>query len=106
MQTDSSKISRNRCSPKSYATAVSLSGIFGFIGVQHFYLGRHIEGMVDLWLTVAWVYFFFIGDHIWLGLLALALDLGHSLVVTIMLLTGSFKDSEGRIVCYPGQELG
>ncbi len=96
---------RRKCSSKSYASSVSLSAIFGFVGVQHFYLGRYIEGMLDVWLTAAWVYCFFFTDNLLLGGIALSVDLLHSFVVTIMLLTGNFKDGEGKIICYPGQEL-
>ena len=99
------KMNRNKCSTKSYAVAVSLSAIFGFIGIHLFYLRRYAEGTADLTLTAAWIYFFFFASDLWLGLLALALDFGHSFIVTIMLLIGSFKDGEGRIVCYPGQVL-
>lgn len=74
--------------------------------MQHFYLGRYLEGLLDVWLTAAWIYCFFFADKPMLGAIALGADLIHSFVVTIMLLTGNFKDGEGRIVCYPGQELG
>ena len=40
-----------------------------------------------------------------LGVALLLADLIHSFAVTIMLLTGNFKDGEGRVVCYPGQKL-
>jgi TM2 domain-containing membrane protein YozV len=35
-------------SDKSYIVAVCLSGIFGYFGIQHFYLGRYIEGFITL----------------------------------------------------------
>lgn len=93
-------------SSKSYAHAVCLSAVFGFAGVQHFYLGRYLEGLVDVWLSATWIYCFFVWDKPVLGIIALGADLIHAFVVTIMLLTGNFRDGEGRIVCYPGQELG
>jgi TM2 domain-containing membrane protein YozV len=79
--------------------------VFGFVGVQHFYLGRYVEGLIDVWLTVAWVYAFVVAGDLLLGAIALGADLTHSFVVTIMLLTGNFKDGEGKFICYPGQEL-
>jgi hypothetical protein len=91
-------------SPKSYARAVVLSGVLGFIGLQHFYLGRIEEGLIDVGLTIAWIYCFATGLVAW-GLLFLACDFGHSLIVTVMLLTGNFRDSHGQIVAYPGQRL-
>ncbi|HET6304108.1 MAG TPA: TM2 domain-containing protein [Myxococcota bacterium] len=93
-----------KSSPKSYATAVSLSAVFGFMGVQHFYLGRFAEGILDLGLSAAWVWSFASGEML-LGVVLALLDFAHSLTVTIQLLTGNFKDGRGRVVCYPGQRL-
>lgn len=93
-----------RPSPKSYATAVILSSVVGYVGGHHFYLGRWTEGVLDLALTVGWIYCFAQGE-LALGLAFLVADLGHAFVVTIMLLTGNFRDGEGRRVCYPGQQL-
>ena len=91
-------------SQKSYSTAVILSAVFGFVGIQHFYLGRMGEGLLDLGLTVAWVYCFGTAQLL-LGVLFLIADVVHALTVTIMLLTGNFRDGDGRVVCYPGQKL-
>lgn len=91
-------------SPRSYATAVALSAVFGFVGIQHFYLRRWAEGILDVGLTAGWISFFVKADWLW-GAAFLVLDLGHTFVVTIMLLTGNFKDGDGRPVCYPGQKL-
>jgi hypothetical protein len=91
-------------SSKNYATAVSLSGVFGFIGLQHFYLRRWGEGLLDLGLTAGWLWGFLTGDVIW-GAVFLVVDFAHALFVTIALLTGNFRDGSGRLVCYPGQKL-
>ncbi len=91
-------------SEKSYAIAVSLSAIFGVVGVQHFYLGRWFEAFLDLGLAIATVYLFLTGEPL-LALLVGAIDAIHTFIVTIMLLTGSFRDGQGRLVCYPGQRL-
>ncbi len=92
-------------SKKSYTIAVILSSISGVIGLQHFYLGRYMEGLIDVFLTVAWIYFLFIERHIFYFIILLCVDLLHSFVVTILLLIGSYKDGEGAYVCYPGQQL-
>jgi hypothetical protein len=63
---------------------------------------RH--GVLDLGLTIGWIYCFAAGKWIF-GTVFLVADLAHALVVTIMLLTGNFRDGEGRRVCYPGQQL-
>jgi TM2 domain-containing membrane protein YozV len=91
-------------SEKKYSTAVILSAVFGFVGIQHFYLGRLGEGLLDLGLTVAWVYCFATAQFL-LGALFLIADVVHALTVTIMLLTGNFRDGDGHVVCYPGQKL-
>ncbi|MDJ0867240.1 MAG: TM2 domain-containing protein [Myxococcota bacterium] len=91
-------------SDKSYATAVAISSVFGFLGLQHFYLGRIGEGLLDLSLSIGWMACFLSGY--WLpGALFFVADWGHSTVVTIMLLTGNFRDGQGRLVPYPGQKL-
>ena len=91
-------------SDKSYAIAVTLSAIFGVVGIQHFYLGRWIEATIDLGLAIATVVLFLLGMPMW-ALLVGAVDALHTFIVTIMLLTGSFRDGHGRLVCYPGQRL-
>jgi len=91
-------------STRSYGTAVVLSSVVGFVGGHHFYLGRWAEGVLDAGLTVAWVVCFAL-DQIVLGVLFVVADFGHALVVTILLLTGKFRDGEGRLVCYPGQPV-
>ena len=91
-------------SEKSYTIAVCLSAIFGVVGIQHFYLGRYVEATIDIVLFFATIYFIFQGE-ILLAVLVGAADALHTFVVTIMLLTGSFKDGRGRLVMYPGQKL-
>ena len=91
-------------SDKSYTIAVCLSAIFGVVGIQHFYLGRWIEATADFGLFVATIYFFVTG-HFLLALLVGAIDALHTFIVTIMLLTGTFRDGRGGLVMYPGQKL-
>jgi TM2 domain-containing membrane protein YozV len=91
-------------STKSYLVAVCLSAIFGVVGVHHFYLERYVEGTIDFGLFVATLYFFFSGQF-WTGLGFAMVDGLHTFIITIMLLTGSFKDGSGKIICYPGQRL-
>jgi len=91
-------------SDKSYTVAVCLSAIFGVVGIQHFYLGRWLEAFIDLSLAFATIFLFLVGEPLW-ALLVGAIDAIHTFIVTIMLLTGSFRDGRGRLVCYPGQKL-
>ncbi|MBF0199569.1 MAG: TM2 domain-containing protein [Planctomycetes bacterium] len=91
-------------SEKSYALAVCLSAIFGVLGIHFFYIGRYVEGIFDLGLSIYAFYLFTSGSP-GLGLIAFAIDAIHTFVITIMLLTGSSKDGKGHYICYPGQIL-
>lgn len=91
-------------SPKSYVVAVCLSAVFGVVGVQHFYLGRYIEGTIDFGLLVGTIYFFATGNFM-MAVTFAVIDGLHTFIVTILLLIGSFNDGQGRRVCYPGQRL-
>lgn len=91
-------------SDKSYTVAVCLSGVFGVFGIQHFYMGRWIEGIIDVSLFAATIFLFVVGEPVW-AFAAGALDALHTLIVTIMLLTGSFRDGSGRLITFPGQRL-
>lgn len=91
-------------SEKSYVIAVCLSAIFGVVGIQHFYMGRYVEACIDLGLFLLTIYLFFTGHNFW-ALITLVIDGLHTLVVTFMLLTGTFRDGEGNLICYPGQKL-
>ena len=91
-------------SEKSYTIAVCLSAIFGVVGIQHFYLGRYVEATIDFVLFFATIYFFFQGEIV-IAVVVGAIDGLHTLIVTIMLLTGTFRDGSGRLVMYPGQKL-
>ena len=95
---------KQQASTKSYAVAVSLSAIFGVMGIHHFYLRRYFEGLIDLGLFIITMYFYINGDLLW-ALLFFVIDGLHTFIITIMLLTGSFKDGDGHYVCYPGQKL-
>lgn len=91
-------------SSKKYAVAVCLSAIFGSLGIHHFYLGRTLHGIIDAGMLVVGLWLIFTGQLL-VGILLLAADFIHSLIVTVMLLTGTYKDGDGHIVTYPGQQL-
>ncbi len=93
-------------SQKSYGAAVSLCMIFGIVGVHHFYLGNLVHGILDLGLFIVGFGLIIAGGDpgmMLLGGFLIALDVIHTLVVTILLLVGKVKDAEGRLVAYPGQ---
>jgi TM2 domain-containing membrane protein YozV len=91
-------------SSKKYATAVCLSGIFGILGIHHFYLGRWFHGMIDFSMTIGAIIFIGMGME-FLGFLLLGIDIIHTFIVTILLLIGAYKDGIGNVVTYPGQVI-
>ena len=95
-------------SEKSYGTAVCFSGVFGLLGIQHFYLGRYALGFFDLGLSIGAMAFFLLGDStadFVFGAILLAIDAVHSIYVLVKLLAGEYEDGEGRLVMYPGQKV-
>ncbi len=91
-------------SPKSYWRAVILSSVSGWLGMQHFYLGRWAEGLLDVGLTIGWISSFALDQQLW-GVLFMIADFGHAMFATILLLIGGYRDGDGLRVCYPGQRL-
>ena len=97
-------------SPKKYGVAVCLSAIFGLLGIHHFYLGRWLHGLIDLSMTIgAFTLIMIVSvespNAVIAGVLLLAVDIIHTIIITILLLTGSYKDGSGKIVAYPNQKL-
>ena len=97
-------MNEQRFSQKSYAVAVILSAIFGILGIHHFYLGRWGHGLFDLALSVTGFVLIGSGTLVLLGMALLLIDVIHTLVVTIRLIIGEYRDGKGLKVPYPGQE--
>lgn len=91
-------------SKKSYVVATILAGIFGIIGIHHFYAGRIAMGVLDLSLFIATCFFYISGDFLIAGILFLG-DLTHTVLVTYLLLIGQYKDGNGNFIIFPGQKL-
>lgn len=89
-------------SSKSYGAAVVISGIFGILGIHHFYLERWAMGLLDLALSI--IGFGLIAYDNPLGFAFLGIDFIHTIYVTYKLLVGEYADGNGRIVAYPGQK--
>lgn len=89
-------------SDKSYALAVCLSGIFGVLGIHHFYLERWAMGFFDLGLSITGILLLSNGSY-W-GILVLGIDFLHTIYVTYKLSVGEYADGLDRIVSYPGQK--
>lgn len=84
-------------SPKSYGTAVTLCGLFGTLGIHHFYLEDWWHGFADLGLFVLMVTFFIQG-YDGLALLVLLLDGLHTIVIFYYLIIEKWRDGHGRPV--------
>jgi len=86
-------------SPKSYFVSVCLAGIFGTLGIHHFYLGRWLHGIFDLTLAILTVGFIFI---LWpVAVLLAIMDFIHTVYVTYKLIVGEYNDGSGRPVSVP-----
>ena len=86
-------------SPKSYFVSVCLAGIFGTLGLHHFYLGRWLHGTFDLTMLILAVIFLFIFFPI--AVLLLITDIVHTAYFTYKLIIGEYKDGSGRTVSLP-----
>lgn len=84
-------------SPKSYGTAVTLCGIFGVVGIHHFYLEDWAHGIVDLLLFVLTLYFFLTDQEGW-ALIFLAVDSLHTIVIFYYLIIERWRDGRGRLI--------
>lgn len=89
-------------SPKSYGTAVALCLVFGIVGIHHFYMGNWLHGLIDLGLFLLAVVLFASGSS-GAAMLVLIVDVVHTIYVTYLLIVGSARDGQGRLISYPGQ---
>ncbi|MEK9843988.1 TM2 domain-containing protein [Thalassospira sp.] len=92
-------------SKRSFAVAVSLCGIFGLLGIHHFYLRNIVHGLIDFLMFITAIVCLLNDDPIWvfLGVPILLIDFGHTMWVMYHLFVGKTKDGDGKIVAYPGQ---
>ena len=84
-------------SPKSYGVAVSLCGIFGVMGIHHFYLEDYLHGLADLALFIIAITFYVQGN-VGLALLVMLLDALHSVIIFYYLIIEKWRDGRGRPV--------
>jgi TM2 domain-containing membrane protein YozV len=88
----------NNTSPKNYGAAVSLCGVFGVLGVHHFYIGNILHGVFDLSLFVGAMFLLSTSETEVLGVVLLAIDFLHTFVVFYKLITEQQKDGSGKLV--------
>jgi TM2 domain-containing membrane protein YozV len=80
-------------SQKSYGTAVALCGIFGVLGVHHFYIGNWIHGIIDVGLFVSFIVL--LAAESPFAYIFLIIDILHTIVVFYKLIVGSQRDGNG-----------
>ena len=92
-------------SPKSYGVAVTLSMIFGVLGVHHFYLGNWLHGLLDFSMFVVGIACIASEDPtlVPIGTLLIIIDAIHTIWVTYRLFVGKCRDGQGRLIAFPGQ---
>jgi len=86
-------------SPKSYGVAVSLCGIFGIVGVHHFYLGNWLHGLFDFGLFVLFLVLY-ANNLILPAIFVLIVDALHTVIIFYKLIVGEQHDSKGRLVTF------
>jgi hypothetical protein len=74
-----------------------LCGVFGTLGIHHFYLDDWPHGLADIALVLLTIGFFVEG-YILLGVLTLLLDALHTIFVFYLLIVEKWRDGEGRLV--------
>jgi len=108
---DVTEIDANPKSPKSYVVAACLAGIFGIVGIHHFYVGRGRHGLFDISLSIIGFGLIFYGARddvrnsiVVMGVLFLVLDYLHTIYFMYKLIVGEYRDSDGLLIKYPGQK--
>jgi TM2 domain-containing membrane protein YozV len=84
-------------SDKSYGTAVALCGVFGVLGIHHFYLGNVLMGIFDLGMFITFLVLYTSGYPV-AAFGALLVDALHTVFVFYRLITEQETDGQGRPV--------
>ena len=89
-------------SSKSYGASVALCGIFGMLGIHHFYIGNWLHGFFDLLLFVFGVSLFssFEQPQEAIGAILLVIDAVHTLLVSYKLISEKQEDGDGKLIVY------
>lgn len=84
-------------SERSYGMAVILCGVFGVLGIHHFYLRNHIHGFIDFGMFAIAIVLFRDGQGE-LAAIVLLVDALHTVIVFYKLITEQEHDGDGRRV--------
>lgn len=84
-------------SPKSYGIAITLCGVFGVLGIHHFYLEDWLHGLADVALCIMAVGFAIQG-FVGLAILVVVIDVIHTTIIFYYLIIEKWRDGQGRLV--------
>ena len=94
-------------SQKSYGAAVALAGIFGMLGIHHFYLGNVLHGLFDQGLSIIGITLIAVAISpglILLGVAMLVVDFFNTIYVFYKLIVGEWHDGRGKLVTFKKSE--
>ncbi len=91
-------------SDKSYTTTVILCGIFGMLGIHHFYINNYAHGIFDLSLFILGFSLFYSATFPIVGIVLIVIDFLHTCVVTYMLITEAQLDGDGKLITYKNRK--
>lgn len=85
-------------SERSYGISIALCGVFGILGIHHFYLGNYWHGLADIGLVVLAIWCLTTGNE-GLALVTILVDSAHTLVAFYLLIVEKWRDGDGlRVV--------
>ena len=89
-------------STRSYGSSIAWCGVFGMLGIHHFYLGNWLHGIFDLSLFILGVglYSSFGQPLEAVGALLLVIDFFHSAYVFYKLIAEKQKDGDGKLIVF------
>ena len=99
-----SPIHPDEISDRSYGVAIALCGVFGIIGIHHFYLRNYLYGVLDLGLFIGTIVCFVAAELlkepslIIVGVVLLLIDTGHTMWIFYRLIVGKARDGNGKLV--------
>jgi hypothetical protein len=95
-------VKQNEISTKSYGSSVALCGIFGMLGIHHFYIGNWLHGIFDLSLFIFGFGLFSSSEQPQegLGALLLIIDFFHTAHVFFKLIAEKQKDGDGKLIVF------
>ena len=92
-------------SSKSFSTAVSLAGIFGIIGIHHFYIGNILHGLFDISLLIFGVYFLSQDNFIGAKVLQQKIQLGVDIKILYLEVDVDNVDARGNEPVYHNNKV-